>query len=127
MLYKNIFLIDDDIDDTEMFIDAVNSLDQNILCRAETNPLKALEYLKSSDELPDLIFLDYNMPVLNGSELLEKIRGEKKLQSIRVIVYSSYSQHAAQQLSIVNGTQSYITKPLTFMDLKEVLKEVLGL
>ena len=90
-------------------------------------PLKALEYLNSSDELPDVIFLDYNMPVLNGSELLEKIRGEKKLQSIRVIVYSSYSQPAAQQLSIVSDTESYITKPITFMELKAVLHSVLGL
>lgn len=127
MLKKNILLIDDDIEDADMFIDAVNSLDKNILCRAETNPLKALEYLNSSVELPDIIFLDYNMPVLNGSELLEKIRGEKKLQSIRVIVYSSYSQHAAQQLSIVSDTESYITKPITFMELKAVLQSVLGL
>lgn len=67
------------------------------------------------------------MPVLNGSELLEKIRGKKKLESIPVIVYSSYSQHAAEQLSIINDTESYITKPITFMELKAVLERIVGI
>lgn len=56
MLYRNILLIDDDIDDADMFIEAINSLDENVTCLAETNPVKALEFLKSTKILPDLIF-----------------------------------------------------------------------
>lgn len=73
MLYQNILLVDDDREDADVFIEAVISLDKNITCLAETNPVKALEFLKSTEILPDLIFLDYNMPVMNGNEFIEKI------------------------------------------------------
>ncbi|TDO73141.1 response regulator receiver domain-containing protein [Flavobacterium chryseum] len=125
MLYKNILLIDDDSDDADVFIEAINSLEKNISCLAETNPVKALEFLESTEILPDLIFLDYNMPVLNGNEFIEKIRAVKKLEPIRVIVYSSYSETAAEQLSIIHDTETYITKPNTFTELTAVLKTIL--
>lgn len=125
MLYKNILLIDDDSDDADVFIEAINSLEKNISCLAETNPVKALEFLESTEILPDLIFLDYNMPVLNGNEFIEKIRAVKKLEPIRVIVYSSYSETAAEQLSIIHDTETYITKPNTFTELTAVLKNIL--
>lgn len=125
MLYRNILLIDDDIDDADMFIEAINSLDENVTCLAETNPVKALEFLKSTKILPDLIFLDYNMPVLNGSEFIEKMRGDDKLKSIAVIVYSSYSQNAAAQLSIINDTERYISKPNSFTELTALLRNIL--
>lgn len=125
MLYKNILLIDDDSDDTDVFIEAIISLDKNISCLAETNPIKALEFLKSTEILPDLIFLDYNIPVLNGSEFIEKMRAVEELQPIPVIVYSSYSENAAEQLSIIHDTERYITKPNSFKELTAVLKSIL--
>jgi CheY-like chemotaxis protein len=125
MLYKNILLIDDDSDDADVFIEAINSLDKNITCFAETNPIKALEFLTSTETLPDLIFLDYNMPVLNGNEFIEKMRAVEELQPIPVILYSSYSETAADQLSIIHDTERYITKPHTFTELTAVLKSIL--
>lgn len=125
MLYKNILLIDDDSDDADVFIEAVNSLDRNITCTAQTNPIKALEYLASLEILPDLIFLDYNMPVLNGNEFLAKMRVVKRLAVIPVIVYSTYSQAAAETLCIVHENEQYITKPSNFNDLKVLLDSIL--
>ena len=125
MLYRNILLIDDDIDDADVFIEAINSLDKNVDCVAETNPVKALEFLKSTKMLPDLIFLDYNMPVLNGNEFIEKMRAVEKLKSIPVIIYSSYSENAATQLSIIHDTERYISKPNTFTELTALLKNIL--
>lgn len=125
MLYRNILLIDDDIDDAEVFIEAVNSLDKNVTCLAETNPVKALEFLKSTKILPDLIFLDYNMPILNGNEFIEKMRAVEKLKPIPVIIYSSYSENTAAQLSIIHDTERYITKPNSFTELTALLKNIL--
>ncbi|MCM0667078.1 response regulator [Flavobacterium tyrosinilyticum] len=125
MLYRNILLIDDDIDDADVFIEAINSLDKNVTCLAETNPIKALEFLKSTKILPDLIFLDYNMPVINGNEFIEKMRAVEKLKPIPVIIYSSYSENAAAQLSIIHDTERYISKPNTFTELAALLKNIL--
>lgn len=125
MLYKNILLIDDDSDDADVFIEAIISLDKNISCLAETNPVKALEFLQRTEILPDLIFLDYNMPVWNGNEFIEKMRAVEELKPIPVILYSSYSENAAEQLSIIHDTERYITKPSSFNELTAVLKSIL--
>ncbi|PBJ05435.1 response regulator [Flavobacterium sp. ACN6] len=124
MSYKNILLIDDDSEDTDVFLEAVNSLDKNINCLVQNNPVQALEYLKNLEILPDLIFVDFNMPVLNGNELIGRMREVVRLQAIPVILYSSYSETAADRLFIINDSQ-YITKPSNFNELVAVLKEIL--
>lgn len=125
MLYKNIYLVDDDSDDADVFIEAINSLDKNINCLGECNPVKALEFLKNTQILPDLIFLDYNMPVMNGNEFIEKIRAVEALRQIPVILLSSYSEDAAEQLCSIHDTERYITKPSSFNELTAVLKSIL--
>lgn len=125
MLYKNILLVDDDSDDAEIFSEAIQSLHENIVCRTETNPVKALENLKKGENPPDLIFLDYNMPVLNGNEFLKKIREVQQLSEIPVILYSNYSEAAAEQLCITQDTDRYICKPNSFNELTAVLKNIL--
>lgn len=125
MLYKNILLIDDDSDDADLFIEAVESLNKNIICVAETNPIKAIENLKKSINLPDILFIDYNMPVLNGNEFIEQLRAVKELEKLPVILYSTYSEDAAEQLSIIHDTEKYITKPSSFEELTAVLKNIL--
>lgn len=124
MSYKNILLIDDDSEDTDVFLEAVNSLDKNINCLVQNNPVQALEYLKNLEILPDLMFVDFNMPVLNGNELIGRMREVVRLQAMPVILYSSYSETAADRLSIINDSQ-YITKPSNFNELVAVLKEIL--
>lgn len=126
MLYKNILLVDDDSDDAEIFCEAIYSFDENIVCLTETNPIKALENLKNGENPPDLIFLDYNMPVLNGNEFLKKMRKVQQLSKIPVILYSNYSEAAAEQLCITQDTERYITKPNSFDELAAVLKNILA-
>ena len=125
MRYHNILLIDDDSDDADFFIEAINSLHPNLSCKTETNPVKALEFLNSTEILPDLIFLDYNMPILNGSEFLEEMRESSRLKEIQVIIYSSYCETAAEHLSIITGSERFMTKPDTFTELVDVLRKIL--
>ncbi|WP_428231914.1 response regulator [Flavobacterium sp.] len=89
MLYKNILLIDDDIDDAELFLEVINSLKKEIVFSYATNPLKALAELKISENLPDLLFLDINMPCLNGLDFLNELRNDTRLRYIEVILISS--------------------------------------
>lgn len=127
MLYQKILLIDDDQDDTEVFIEAVNSLEIDILCHVETNPVKALEKLKNHEIIPEVIFLDLNMPVINGNEFIEKMKEVEELQPIPVILYSSYSLEVAKQFFINHAPEKYITKPHSFNELTSVLKTILNL
>nr|WP_315248528.1 response regulator [uncultured Flavobacterium sp.] len=125
MQYQNILLIDDDDDDREIFIEAVNSLGKGILCEDEKNPTQALVKLQKSEVLPDVIFLDYNMPDMNGLDFITQIRKEERFRGIPIILYSTYSKEAAEQLSLTTGTDYFISKPYNFEDLKSILKAVL--
>lgn len=60
-----------------------------------------------------------------GMNLYKKIRTVEKLKPIPVIIYSSYSENAAAQLSIINDTERYISKPNSFSELTELLKNIL--
>ncbi|WP_269236535.1 response regulator [Flavobacterium flavigenum] len=127
MQYQNILLIDDDDDDREIFKEAVKSLGNDILYTDEKNPNQALVKLRKSELLPDIIFLDYNMPDMNGQEFIIQIRNEKRLKDIPVILYSAYSKEAAEQLLLTNGNEFFISKPYNFEDLKNILKDVLNI
>lgn len=122
MLYKNILLIDDDIDDAEIFMEAINVVEKEIVFRSEDNPVKALQNLEISDNLPDLIFLDYNMPLLNGKEFLQRIKSKEKLKNIPIILISSPSEEFVADLLEKKEIIHYISKPSNYNELINILR-----
>lgn len=125
MLYKNILFIDDDIDDTEIFMGAVSDIEKDIIFKSEDNPVKALEDLKVSEKLPDLIFLDYNMPLLNGKEFLDHIKNSNRLKEIPIILISSPSEEFVTDLLAKKEILNYICKPNSYTELVRLLKSIL--
>jgi CheY-like chemotaxis protein len=122
---KIILLIDDDQDDVELFVEAVKQLNKNIEIEIAYNSLKALNDLKIAAHLPDFIFLDMQMPYLSGQEFLNEIAQIPRLNSIRIIVYSSHTTSTLQQLVKHSSQVSYITKPYSFSELVKMLDELL--
>lgn len=126
MLYKSILLIDDDSDDAEIFAEAIDSLQKQIVCDTSNNALRALEELKIAEKLPDLIFVDFSMPALNGGEFIEKIKSESRLQSIPVVLMSSHTVEVLCQLTQQFEGVQYMTKPNSFQELVIQLDLVLS-
>lgn len=125
MLYKNILLIDDDCDDAQIFVEAVNSLQKGITCQTATNAPKAFEELKIAENLPDFIFVDFNMPILNGTEFIEKMKCEKRLQHIPVILMSTHTADVMCKMTKEFDAIHYIEKPSSFQELVVLLDGVL--
>jgi CheY-like chemotaxis protein len=126
MAYKKILLIDDDTDDTLIFMEALQELDKNVECRTALNPLKAFQELAASEDLPDLIFLDYNMPLVNGLEFIQRMQGVESLKKIEVIVISTPPEDVMVQWFARNNTAvRYISKPNTIRELKGILEALL--
>ena len=90
---KKILYIDDDEDDREFLLDAINELDPAIEVVLAENGLKALDYLntiKDSDiKLPCLIILDINMPYLDGMHTFQRIKNDRKLESVPIVIFTS--------------------------------------
>lgn len=121
----NIYLADDDNDDKDLLEQATaevcpditlhHALDGNLL-------LKKLD--KNFPPPPDAIFLDINMPVLNGYDSLKHIRDDERFKNIPVIIYSTSSTPYDIDAMYTAGADLYITKPLSFAGIKEMMKQV---
>lgn len=125
MLYKDILMIDDDPEDAEIFIDAVISLGKNIKCRYNRDSVKALEELRLSDKLPDLLFIDVNMPRLNGFDLVQQLQNDARLKQIEVILMSSCSEETIRMVSPERIFGKYMAKAYTFNQFVDELNKIL--
>ncbi|WP_149207810.1 response regulator [Flavobacterium johnsoniae] len=125
MLYRNILLIDDDREDAELFMEAVDQLNKNILLRWESSPQTALEELRGSDKLPELIFLDFNMPRINGLELLVSLKNDARLKDIPVVMISTPSADFMKSKIGQHNILAYISKPNSFGELLSQLDSLL--
>lgn len=126
MPYKNIMLIDDDSDDTLFFVEALSAIGKEFNCRTMISPVMAWEELQLFDELPDIIFLDYNMPNLTGLEFIKRMQAVERLKHIEVIVLSTPPEEVMVPWLDKNNTAvKYISKPNSIEELKEILKGLL--
>jgi CheY-like chemotaxis protein len=124
-LYKNILLIDDDDDDQEIFLSALENVDRSIVCTALDNATEALSMLQEKKINPDLIFLDLNMPIMNGEQFLKTIKKLNNLQDIPVIILSTSSHKSTVQLTKSLGAKDFVSKPDKFEDLINILRLIL--
>lgn len=126
MPYKNIMLIDDDSDDTLFFVEALSAIGKEFNCRTMLSPVRAWEELQVLDELPDIIFLDYNMPNLTGLEFIKRLQAVERLKYIEVIILSTPPEEVmVPWLDRNNTAVKYISKPNSIEELKEVLQGLL--
>ncbi len=123
--YSYLFIIDDDIEDQEIFIEAVKEVSKDIQCSSSSSGEDALHSLQRSDKLPDLIFLDLNMPKLNGKQVLKEIKKVPALKDIPVIMYStSFAPRDIEEVRQL-GAAHHLLKPSRFNDLCSALDSIL--
>jgi CheY-like chemotaxis protein len=125
MAYKNLLLIDDDEDDQEIFLSAVRDISDVVRFTTFFSGIEALENLSQSAIRPDVIFLDLNMPVMNGQQFLVAIKKDPNLKDIPVIIFSTSSQPSAIQTVKELGAADFITKPGLFNELVNILRPLL--
>lgn len=120
---KTFFIVDDDIDDQELFIEAVNEVDNTIRCQPYTSFEEALELMKNKKiPLPDIIFLDLNMPKLNGKQCLAELKKNADLRGIPVIIYTTSSEKGDIDETTRLGAAYFLTKPSKFKELCRAIK-----
>lgn len=124
----NIALADDDEDDRLLFKDAIDELKIKTKLSLFINGKELMDYLTLPNViLPEIIFLDLNMPVKNGMQCLKEIRENAHLDTISVAIYSTSSSEKDIEETFINGANVYINKPNKFCDLKDAIERVLQL
>ena len=126
MASRSILLIDDDADDQFVFADALNTVNPAISIELALDGMEALEKLSARETTrPHLIFVDLNMPRMNGKNFLREIKSLPDLNAIPVIIYSTSSNPADIAETKALGATDFITKPNSYDKLCNVLSSAL--
>ena len=126
--YIHIILADDDEDDRLFFTDAFSELKINTKVNTFNDGVELMNYLNSDDAiLPQVLFLDLNMPKKYGLECLAEIKSNNKFEDIAIAIYSTSSSEEHIEETFVKGANIYIKKPSDFETLKKVLSDVVAI
>lgn len=90
------------------------------------NGTEVIDILNRDPELPNLILMDWNMPELDGLEVLKYIQKDPRLQTIPVIMLTSESDEISMNIAMKAGARAYISKPFTAEELVETINGTIG-
>ncbi|MCW3072719.1 MAG: response regulator receiver protein [Bacteroidetes bacterium] len=118
----NCFLVDDDPDDQEIFCMALEDMGEDIKCIHASDGVDALKKLNENAFTPDYIFIDMNMPRMNGNQCLQEIRKIARLKDVPVYMYSTSADPDAVAATKELGAAGFIVKPTSVSELTKTLK-----
>ncbi|MEL1254519.1 response regulator [Flavobacterium sp. DGU38] len=122
----NLLLADDDDDDCMFFREALDELSLSAMLATVNDGVELMGYLETrGEDLPDMLFLDLNMPRKNGYECLAEIKGIESLKQLPVIIFSTSLDSKNVDLLYDMGATYYIRKPGDFSKLKKVIYDAL--
>jgi CheY-like chemotaxis protein len=122
---QSVLLADDDHDDHYFFRDALQHIRPQIKLNIVNNGVDLLDLL--TNYVPDILFLDLDMPIKNGLECLTEIRGNENTRELPVVVFSSTTRPVNIDTAYDLGADLFFIKPSTFSDLTASLEALLSL
>ena len=121
-----ILLADDDPDDQAIFLEAFAHQKENVAVRTVNSGKDLFDFLDAqpADDLPILILLDYNMPLITGPEILKQLRSHPSYGFIAKVVWSSSERTSDIEACKRSGADDYIKKPSTNQEMEDVVRRV---
>jgi CheY-like chemotaxis protein len=113
---------EDDPEDVEVFSEALKEINPSILFQSVKDGSEVIPFLESSVLMPNFIFLDVNMPVVNGRDCMIQLKNNKKYKSIPVVIYTTSNRDEDKRELLKLGAADYIIKPNTFTEVFSCLK-----
>jgi CheY-like chemotaxis protein len=124
--HLNILLADDDFDDCNFFKQALEALPLSTKLSIVNDGGHLMTYLdENAENLPDVLFLDVNMPRKNGLECLAEIKRNQKLKDMPVVIFSTSNDKQKIDQVFKSGGLVYVHKPGDFSQLKQVILHAL--
>lgn len=126
-LIKNVYLADDDEDDRFIFTEILQQVDPSVnLWQFESGEKLTQILCETLEPMPDVLFLNINMPIKNGFECLQEIRSRSdNLKNITIIMYSTSRNPDTIARALELGADWYLIKPASVSVLSSLIKKVL--
>jgi len=125
MIHKTILLVDDDLDDQVIFLDALTEIAKQVTCKIANNGVEAFKILQRMTPPPSIIFLDLNMPFMNGFECLGLIKKDEAYKRIPMVILTTSNDPVDEARAKGLGAQLFFTKTPDFNLLKSTIMDVL--
>ena len=122
-----IFYTDDDCDDLEFFKEIVLEIDAGYTVITQSNGLELLHALNNPPPTPYVIFLDINMPGINGLDILKKVRESANYKMLPIVMFSTSNDEAIIEKSRQLGASYYMPKSGIFNQLKKSIEHALAI
>ncbi|CAN5632473.1 response regulator [soil metagenome] len=123
LIRKKVLLAEDDYDDRIFFLEHLGERTDVELMPIAENGVEVLKYLNTlkSNDFPDLIILDQNMPMKNGIQTLEELKSIEAFASIPVVIYSTYADSHLIETCMNKGAETVVTKPLAKKEYEDMM------
>ena len=115
---------EDDIEDFNYFCEVLQQINSSVNCINARNGAEALQLLEDLITLPDYIFLDINMPAMDGKACLKHIKRDDRFKSIPVIIYTTSNNAKDKELCQQLGAANYLQKPNSQKEAFEILSKI---
>lgn len=126
-LITTVLIVDDDVEDQELLMEAIKEVDESVNCLCAKNGEEALELLHTFlHKLPQLIFLDLNMPRMNGKMLLSKLKQLEALKEIPIVIYTTSKSPTDMDETQKLGAMQFVTKPTSFEAIVQMAEKILN-
>jgi CheY-like chemotaxis protein len=119
-----ILLVDDDVDDQLLFVEALREISDHTRCEIANNGEEALSRI-STMQTPDVVFLDLNMPIMNGFDCLTEIRKQDAGKQVPIVIFSTTNDPVTIRKTFDLGANAYFRKPNDFSTMRSKLKSLL--
>jgi CheY-like chemotaxis protein len=124
-IQKRILIVDDDIDDQQLFCEAIRRKHPGYLCEIAGDALQAIHLVDQSPPF-DFIFLDLHMPKMNGFECLAVLKNHPNTRDTHLVILSTSSRIADIETCMALGATTYLIKSSTFQGLQNMLQDLLS-
>jgi CheY-like chemotaxis protein len=126
---KFILIGEDDIDDEELLKEVFSAIDESFSLVFVNNGQKVILRLDALNDkdLPCLLVLDYNMPELNGAEILKQLKDNPRYDHIPKIIWTTSQSTTYREICLALGACDYIIKPSKVNELEDVVRYLLSM
>jgi CheY-like chemotaxis protein len=119
----HLLFVDDDSDESYLFNEALEQSGLKFSLSRAKDGNDLIEFLKQ-EPLPDIVFIDLNMPYKDGMEALIEIRRDEKFEKLPLVIYSTTKNNKHIDSSYQHGASLFVIKPNTFDGMVQVVKKV---
>ena len=123
-----VLLAEDDLDDVEFLTGSLQNLDQGLEVRVISSGDKAVAFFENlpDGQLPGLIMMDYNLPAVNGYQILIMLAENERYRAIPKIIWSTSNSSVFEEECLTNGAAAYFVKPADLSGYAGLAEKIIG-